>query len=160
MTKWNYIHKDAEAPLHGPYDGPEEVTVDTELKTKDEKWGHVIAASNRDEYFERAKVYSPYDYVVNHEKLVKYADKHWPEEKPVYIPDSIDFPHVTAAMRRWIEQEFPKRDRPKTLVLWGKSRTGKTQWARALNHILAARDGITDANQIGKSHICSQQRFY
>jgi hypothetical protein len=35
-------------------------------------------------------------------------------------------------MRQWVEQELPKTDRPKTLVVWGPSRTGKTSWARSL----------------------------
>ena len=35
-------------------------------------------------------------------------------------------------MRDWVATELPKSDRPKTLVVWGPSRTGKTNWARSL----------------------------
>lgn len=38
-------------------------------------------------------------------------------------------------MKDWVTTELPKTDRPKTLVIWGPSRTGKTSWARSLgNH--------------------------
>jgi hypothetical protein len=86
---------------------------------------------------ERARTLAPYDYVINHDRICKFRDKHFAEEKPPYTPSSIDFPHVTADMELWLEREFPKKDRPKCLVLYGPSRTGKTEWARALGHILA-----------------------
>jgi replication-associated recombination protein RarA len=53
-------------------------------------------------------------------------------------------------MERWVATEFVKKDRPKTLVLWGPSKLGKTEWARALNHIIAERNGVTDPDLISK----------
>ena len=48
-----------------------------------------------------------------------------------YSPESFKF--TTAEMKQWVEEELPKRwNRPKTLILWGPSRTGKTEWARSL----------------------------
>jgi len=151
MAKWHYMHKEDGAVLMGPWDGPDDVTVDTDLKKKDDRWGHIIDAKNAEEFMERARALGPYDYVINHDKLRSYAEKHWPEAKPLYTPDTTAFTRVLPVMERWLDEEFTKKERPKTLVLWGPSRTGKTQWARALNHILAQRTGGADDEDIGES---------
>ncbi|KAG1761536.1 hypothetical protein EV702DRAFT_984711, partial [Suillus placidus] len=141
LAKWSYIHKEDGAELMGAWEGPDEVTVDADIKKKDDRWAHILEASSAEEFMERARTLAPYDYTINHDRVCKYRDKFFPEPKAIYTPDSIDFPHVTAEMEDWLENQFTKRDRPKCLVLFGPSRTGKTQWARALNHIIAAQNG-------------------
>jgi len=146
--KWKYIHKEEGAVLQGDWEGPEDVTVDMDLKKKDERSSHILDATSREEYFERARALAPYEYWLQYQKIVQFADVHYPVEIPKYQPNSIRFPFTTPEMDRWVRDEFPKKDRPKTLVLWGPSKLGKTEWARALNHIIAARNGITDPDLI------------
>ena len=38
----------------------------------------------------------------------------------------------TPEMKRWREEELPKAERAKCLILVGPTRLGKTQWARHL----------------------------
>ncbi|AJC52525.1 replication-associated protein [Bromus-associated circular DNA virus 2] len=50
---------------------------------------------------------------------------------------------LTADLVKWVEQELPRKDRPKCLVLVGPSRLGKTQWARSLGRHMYWR-GMTN----------------
>ncbi|KAG1827742.1 hypothetical protein DFJ58DRAFT_738177 [Suillus subalutaceus] len=131
LAKWNYIHKEEGAALLGPWEGPEPITVDTDIKKKDDRWAHILEASSADEFMERARALAPYDYTINHDRIISIG-----------IPE----------MEEWVETQFHNRDRPKCLVLYGPSRTGKTQWARALNHIIARQEGVDDPCHIG--HTC------
>ncbi|EGN98653.1 hypothetical protein SERLA73DRAFT_73264 [Serpula lacrymans var. lacrymans S7.3] len=132
---WTYLQKEEGADHFGPWQGPEAV-LDAEggmgKAKKDEKWGHIIASLSRDEYEEQVQTFRPYDWVVNHNKIINSADKHWPAEPEQYVLEVTEFPHLTEEMRDWVTNEMPKRDRPKLLVVWGPTRTGKTEWARSL----------------------------
>jgi len=66
--------------------------------------------------------------------LEYFTDKHFASPKVEYSPTHTEFIHVSQQMRDWVEHELPKSDRPKILVIWGPSRTGKTNWARSLGH--------------------------
>jgi hypothetical protein len=80
----------------------------------------------------KVKVVDPKNYVLHYENLEYYVDKHFSPPKVEYSPPFSDFIRVPQEMRDWVANELPKNDRPKTLVLWGPSRTGKTSWARSL----------------------------
>lgn len=57
------------------------------------------------------------------------------EKKParVFEPQYTKCPWLESAdMKRWREEELPKKERAKCLVLVGPTRLGKTQWARHL----------------------------
>ncbi|EGO20879.1 hypothetical protein SERLADRAFT_441268 [Serpula lacrymans var. lacrymans S7.9] len=150
---WTYLQKEEGADHFGPWQGPEAV-LDAEggmgKAKKDEKWGHIIASSSRDEYEERVQTFGPYDWVVNHDKIINYADKHWPVEPEQYVSEFTEFPHLTEEMRDWVTNEMPKRDRPKSLVVWGPTRTGKTEWARSLGRH-TYMNGLFNADDIDEA---------
>lgn len=73
----------------------------------------------------------PKRYVVHHEKIEYYANKVYGHKKKEYQGEHTEFVRVPQEMRDWVANELPKTDRPKTLVVWGPSRTGKTSWARS-----------------------------
>lgn len=64
--------------------------------------------------------------------MKEYAEAHFGEDVHEYVPRFLEFPHLPEAVHQWVREEFPKRDRPKGLILWGPTRTGKTAWARSL----------------------------
>ena len=66
-------------------------------------------------------------------KNINYAaDEDFPMEALGYNPQFTEFRRVTQEMKDWVKDELPSRDRPKTLMIWGPSRTGKSSWARSL----------------------------
>ena len=86
-----------------------------------------------EEFMKAAKKEMPRDYVLNHEKLEYFCNKNYRAEREVYQPRYVDFPRVAGAMLSWRDQYIGQDvDRPKTLILCGPSRTGKTEWARSL----------------------------
>jgi hypothetical protein len=94
-----------------------------------------LDASSREDFFSKIKQADPKNYVLQYEHLEYYADKHFAQPVQEYTPQFTDFLRVPEAMKNWALTELPKSDRPKTLVIWGPSRTGKTSWARSLgNH--------------------------
>jgi len=68
------------------------------------------------------------------ENITKYADKTWPTPKEDFTPEYTEFFRVPQEMKDWVNTELPKKNRPKCLVIWGPSRTGKSSWARSLGH--------------------------
>ena len=74
----------------------------------------------------------PQTFVIYHDKITSYADKAFALPPEEYTPTFANFTQIPQEMQDWVEQELPSRDRPKTLVVWGPSRTGKTSWARSL----------------------------
>ena len=52
---------------------------------------------------------------------------------PVTISEYVGCPWLEPpALKRWREEELPKKERGRCLVLVGPTRLGKTQWARHL----------------------------
>jgi len=86
-----------------------------------------------EEFWLRVKQHAPYENVIQHEQLEYYANKHWALEWLEYKPLFTEFVRVLAEMWRWVEEEMVKPLHPKTLVVWGLSHTGKTEWACSLS---------------------------
>ena len=80
---------------------------------------------------EKAKAIMPRDYILNHEKLEYFCAKNF---KPVVKPFESKYNDwaICETMKNWVKNELNNKDRAKCLILWGDSRTGKTQWARSL----------------------------
>jgi hypothetical protein len=99
-------------------------------------WAWIVQAKSPDELLERALELDPYKAATKHrglQEVNKYKFKPTVERfESVFGPDA--FPGVTEKMKQWVQEEFPKREysRPKALILWGPTRTGKTQWAQSL----------------------------
>ena len=136
------MHKDPEAPHYGPWQQKEQElsAQPDDLGTKKGNWAWIVQAESGEELLERALELDPYTAANNHGRLQEFIRHKF---KPVtqqfeseYGPDA--FPGVTAEMQRWVDEVLrgPRGDRPKALILWGPTRTGKTQWARSLGACL------------------------
>lgn len=67
------------------------------------------------------------------ERLKEFGDYWYGRPDTRYEPpDGLREFTVPEPLTEWVRDELPKTDRPKTLVLIGPSRTGKTMWARSL----------------------------
>ena len=74
-------------------------------------------------------------YVSSFNNVRSVAEHHFPAVEAVYesVYDSWNVPGV---LSEWAECIGEDVDRPLSLVIWGPSRTGKTEWARSLgNHV-------------------------
>jgi hypothetical protein len=107
------------------------------------------AASSREEFFNIVHAADPRSYVIMHEKLEYFTNKKYAPPIPPFTPKFQEFLRVPQEMKDWVTTELIKvhiilfiiillltyyfqEVRPKTLVVWGPSRTGKTSWARSL----------------------------
>lgn len=114
-----YAKKDGDFKLFG------------EPPQKRRKWSEISNASTADEARDLIKEISYRDYVINLERVEYFLERNFAQETPVYqrVWDQ-DFV-ISNAMQAWANQRT-ESDRPKSLILWGPSRTGKTAWARSL----------------------------
>jgi hypothetical protein len=98
-------------------------------------YSDAINAQTKEEFFGLVKKNDPKSYIIYHDKLEYYAEKIYAKEKQGYQPEQREFRHIPVEMREWVTTHLISTDRPKTLVVWGPSRMGKTSWARSLgNH--------------------------
>lgn len=52
------------------------------------------------------------------------------EWKPLYT--AANFKNIPEAMTKWLQEEYPKTDRAKSLIIVGPSQYGKTAWAKSI----------------------------
>jgi len=107
------------------------------LSEAQNKWGQIVAAESRDEFFDLLRELDPKTLVTRWTELNKYADAAYaPVPEPYVGSDGKQFElGVVPELARWGEQlvgDNPLEGRLKSLVLYGPSRTGKTVWARSL----------------------------
>ncbi|KAI5980475.1 hypothetical protein F5J12DRAFT_789200 [Pisolithus orientalis] len=134
LTRWEYIHKEEGAEIFGPWQGPSGNAEVQDLKEgkRDERFVYIRSATTRDDFEDRAKELAPYEWIIHHDKFMSFADKHWKAQRPAYESKWTEFPRLPATLAEWASGEMKNPDRPKTLCVWGPSRTGKTEWARSL----------------------------
>lgn len=134
---WEYIHKGL-SPSFGPWEGPllpanpNQKEYQSQLPQRQRAWAWIISAENASEFWYRIKKVQPEAFATRLNQLCEFVQAIYAPPRPIYHPTHKIFPNITRGMRGWLATEFKKRDRPKTLVLWGPSRTGKTAWARSL----------------------------
>lgn len=117
-------------PLEAPAKGGER-----ELKGRQALWAEFITEPTQDTFFEAVKDAAPYEYINNHGKLMEYARWAYKVKAEPYTPKFTEFPGLPLAMASWWEVEAKRTERPKALVVFGASRTGKTEWARSLGKL-------------------------
>lgn len=105
-----------------------------EAPTKKGPWVKVCNAVTREEFWSTVSELSPRDVVLNLEKLEYFAEKKFKpsvcdREAPIDLQDWI----LPEDLKKWYEEEFKgTHRRRKSLVLYGPTRLGKTEWARSL----------------------------
>jgi len=100
-------------------------------------WLAALSASSREDFMEACKEASARDYVLQYDRIVSFADKHFAPPKQEFSSfETTTFINVPQAMTDWVRDELysPKNklERRISLILYGPSRIGKTCWARSL----------------------------
>lgn len=95
------------------------------------KWSEVLAADSKDAAETLIQEVSPRDYILNAERIDYWLAKRYKQTtESTYTPRFTEF-NICMAMQAWANQRLDD-DRPKSLILYGETRTGKTHWARSL----------------------------
>ena len=104
-----------------------------DLAEDESNWATIIDTSeSKASFLDAVRARYPRDYVLSLSRIEYTADRLFPSTGSVYESayDHGDFvlpPRAT----EWVDQRAD-RDRPKSLILVGATRTGKTEWARSL----------------------------
>lgn len=96
---------------------------------KESKWTKLGTVTSAKEFMATALEISPRDYYLNMERLQYAANHIFKPTLPPYVPDHV-FESIPPAVQQWLDQIDTVR--PKSLILWGPTRTGKTELARSL----------------------------
>lgn len=95
-------------------------------------WGDIVKAPSQDEYFSLIRARFPRDYALSLQRLEYTATRLFPS-KSAYVPEyERGTFNVPPELNEWADTTRFDRYRPKSLVLCGPSRIGKTEWARSL----------------------------
>nr|QCQ85240.1 replication-associated protein [Finch associated genomovirus 5] len=107
--------------------------------TTHDKWTRITSATNREEFWDLCHELDPKSAATAFTQLSKYADWKFAPDPPDYEhPSSITFTGGDVDGRDdWLQQSrigsgVPLLGKCKSLCLYGRSRTGKTLWARSL----------------------------
>nr|QHB15163.1 replicase [Insect-associated mastrevirus 1] len=95
----------------------------------------LVEAESPSQFLNLIRENYPEKYVFNLEKVEYAANKLFVRPPSPYSnPNLGSSLTLTSGMEVWLNEEFVKTDRPKSLWLCGPTRTGKTTWARSLGH--------------------------
>jgi Cdc6-like AAA superfamily ATPase len=99
-------------------------------------WSYIIAADTEADFKMRCSALDPKCYANNFTHLCTYMAHHYEKATTTYVSKYSHFPHLPGEITAWVNNEMTKHDRPKALIIWGSSRTGKTAWARSLGKFI------------------------
>lgn len=99
-------------------------------------WRSAISATSRDDAIGILREGKPRDWVLNRRGIDYALDQMFPVQKasPPRRPSAVAGDCVPDALEEWLTGNWmaPRPERPRSLVLVGPSRLGKTVWARGL----------------------------
>lgn len=98
-------------------------------------WADICASTTKEEFLQKALELQPRDFVLQHNAIVAYSNKRFRVREDFVSPFSIsDFREIDQLAEFWMSYiQRPRRTgRPRSLILIGPSRWGKTAWARSL----------------------------
>lgn len=113
-----------------------EGTITQPKTTQAEVYAAALAATGKDEFLRILRTTAPKDYVLFHERILDFADRHYTTPPTPYISPNFT-PNLPSSLTNWLNQSGigPRErtaGRPRSLILHGDTRTGKTVWARSL----------------------------
>lgn len=141
---WDYIHKSSDTVHQGNWSGPTKI----EDQGSKKNWSKIAAATVRADAAELLIALQPKERITAFGNTEAWLNATFPEEKKTYVhPEGMaDFVSLPRAMVDWvtacIQSENPVL-RPKALIVWGPSRTGKTKWARSLGKSFFTRAALS-----------------
>lgn len=97
--------------------------------TPKRKWSELVDTTSKEEFMAKAMEISPRDYFLNLERLEYAANAKFKPALPSYT-SQFTFSSIPPIVQQWLDQL--NEVRPKSLILWGPTRTGKTALARSL----------------------------
>nr|QTT61843.1 replication-associated protein [Opuntia virus 2-DBG_56] len=108
-------------------------------QTANDSYAQALNASSIEEALQILKEQQPKDFVLQHHNLKTNLQKIFQQPPPPYTPPYplSSFTNVPEEMQEWADDYFgrpldQRPIRPKSIIIEGNSRTGKTCWARAL----------------------------
>lgn len=91
------------------------------------------SSSSKEEFLTKVRNSLTYTYFTNFERLSSAASTVFKSKPSQYSDPFPGHPWVLpGAVKKWLREEFPKKERARALCLIGPSRFGKTAWARSL----------------------------
>jgi hypothetical protein len=128
---WHYITKESEGWAEGCFSEPplEPGTA----PTKENPWAAILQTSTTtEELLSKVASHDPKTYILYRDRIETNGREHFKESAtPIYVPRYGQFT-IPQQLQQYLDGEFIRPDRPKTLVLVGPTRLGKTEWARSL----------------------------
>lgn len=129
---WDYVGKEHDIiHEHGERPGGDRAPA----AGRDSAWRDALGADGKEAFLQHLHQHAPRDYVLYHDALLKFCERYFaqappPYESPTFEKDRID------ELDCWLSQSCigggELWGRPRSLILWGPTRTGKTLWARSL----------------------------
>lgn len=130
---WDYVGKEYDIiHEHGERPGGNR----TSEHGRDSAWADALRAPSKEDFLSCIRENAPREYVLYYVAIERFVEAHYAPLPPHY-----ESPSFTADRRpdllRWLNQSgIGGGDRwggrPRSLILWGPTRTGKTLWARSL----------------------------
>lgn len=122
---WNYVSKYGDIYKYGIYNEPP--------AGKQKGYSEILnEATNSTDFLRLVRDNRPRDFILNYDRLQQTAQELFRAEPPEYTtPENYRF-NIPLELQAYLDTEFQSTDRPRTLVLVGNTRVGKTVWARSL----------------------------
>jgi hypothetical protein len=131
---WTYVTKDNKILVsEGIYTNcPEEGTKEGK-QSQHQQWQSIFErATTTEGILDEVRRIDPKYYLGFRDRIEANAKAHFNEKPKPYISNFGNNWSIPEALKIYLSTEFTKTDRPKSLVLVGPSRIGKTEWARSL----------------------------
>lgn len=136
---YDYATKDGDV-VAGGLERPEREKGGQDRRAKDaDRWDEITSATTASEFWDRVHRLDPKAAACNFTQLQRYVDWAYKPDDAAYVhPELVQFKEVDDGRVLWLSQSGLGSNgesgigRPKSLVLWGPTRTGKTVWARSL----------------------------
>ena len=129
------IKEDEDFWCMGCYSEPPQKVSKPSRSSQEDTWHQILSEStDTNTFLNKVLEKDPRTYFLYLPQLRANAEEHFKDtSRASYKPRYTNF-RVPVPLANYLEIEFQKNDRPKTLVLVGPSRIGKTAWARSLGH--------------------------
>lgn len=134
-TSWDYVGKGDDVIYeHGARPGGDRASD----SGRDGVWALAVAATDKEEFLRILREKAPREYVLYNAAIERYVEKHFAPQPPSYESPEFRTEYVVPIDRlnQWLLQSGigggGAAGRPRSLILWGPTRTGKTLWARSL----------------------------
>lgn len=128
---WEYAGKDNDIIYeYGSLDGGDRA----DSNGRDGIWRDALAETTKEGFLGHLRTMAPRDYVIYFETLERFAERHYRPDSPPYESPAFTIRDPGRLDAAILELRLGERGggRPKSIILSGPTRTGKTVWARSL----------------------------